>query len=120
MLAGPLKAATFVCYVGGVATQKRTVDYLLEQASGFGAVSTKPMISEYGVYVDARMIGSICHDRLDVKPTALSRLHAEPVSEATPCLGAKPHLLIETDRWGDAERLGNLLCPTAAELPKPK
>lgn len=103
-----------------MATQKRTVDYLLEQAMGAGAVTTKPMFGECGVYVDGKMIGSICDDQLYVKPTASGRLHAEPVSEAPPYPGAKPHLLIEADRWDDAEWLGDLLRVTAAGLPLPK
>jgi TfoX/Sxy family transcriptional regulator of competence genes len=103
-----------------MATQQRTVDYLLEQASGAGALLAKPMFGEYGVYVDGKMIGSLCDDQLYVKPTASGRLHAEPVSEAPPYPGAKPHLLIEADRWDNAEWLGNLLRATAAELPTPK
>ncbi len=103
-----------------MATQQRTVDYLLEQASGAGALSARPMFGEYGVYLDGKMIGSICDDQLYVKPTASGRLHADPVSEAPPYPGAKPHLLIEADRWDDAEWLGILLRATAAELPIPK
>jgi len=103
-----------------MATQQLTVDYLLEQAAGAGAVSTKPMFGEYGVYVDGKMIGSICDDQLYVKPTASGLLHAEPVTEAPPYPGAKPHLLIEADRWDDGEWLGDLLRITAAELPIPK
>ena len=103
-----------------MATQQRTADYLLEQATSAGAVSIKPMFGEYGVYVDGKMIGSICDDQLYVKPTVPGRLHAEPVSEAPPYPGAKPHLLIEADRWDDAEWLGELLRVTAAELPIPK
>ena len=103
-----------------MATQQRTVDYLLEQAASAGAVSTKAMFGEYGFYVDGKMIGSICDDQLYVKPTASGRLHAEPVSEAPPYPGAKPHLLIEVDRWDDAEWLGDLLRITAAKLPIPK
>jgi TfoX/Sxy family transcriptional regulator of competence genes len=41
-------------------TQQRTVDYLLEQSTGAGEMSIKPMFGEYGVYVDGKMIGSIC------------------------------------------------------------
>lgn len=103
-----------------MATQQRTVDYLLEQASGAGALSAKPMFGEYGVYLDGKMIGLICDDQLYVKPTPSGRLHAEPVSEAPPYPGAKPHLLIEADRWDDAEWLGNLLRATAEEMPIPK
>lgn len=103
-----------------MATQQRTVDHLLEQWTGAGEISTKPMFGEYGVYVNGTMIGSVCDDRLYVKPTASGRLFAEPVSEAPPYPGAKPHLLIETDRWNDAEWLSDLLRVTAAELPTPK
>ncbi len=103
-----------------MATQKRTVDDLLEQAMGAGAVSAKPMFGEYGVYLDGKMIGLICDDQLYVKPTASGRLQAGPVSEASPYPGAKPHLLIEADRWDDAEWLSDLLRATAAALPLPK
>ena len=101
-------------------TQQRTVEYLLEQAAGAGMVSTKAMFGEYGVYVDGKMIGSVCDDQLYVKPTASGRAHAEPTSDAPPYPGAKPHLLIQADRWGDAEWLSELLRVTAAELPTPK
>ena len=47
-----------------MATQQRTVDYLLEQATGAGVVSTEPMFGEHGVYVYGKMIGSICDDQL--------------------------------------------------------
>jgi len=103
-----------------MATQQRTVDYLLEQATGAGTVSAKPMFGEYGIYVDGKMIGSVCDDRLYVKPTTPGRAHAEPASDAPPYPGAKPHLLIEVDRWDDSEWLGELLRVTAAELPTPK
>ncbi|QNE32036.1 TfoX/Sxy family protein [Sphingomonas sp. NBWT7] len=101
-------------------TQPRTIDYLLEQAAGAGAISAKPMFGEYGVYLDGKMIGSVCDDRLFVKPTPSGRRHTEPVSEAPPYPGAKPNLLIEADRWDDTDWLADLLRLTAAELPAPK
>jgi TfoX/Sxy family transcriptional regulator of competence genes len=103
-----------------MATQHRTIEYLIKQAAGAGTVSAKPMFGEYAVYVDGKMIGSVCDDQLYVKPTSFGRLHAEPVSDAPPYPGAKPNLLIETDQWDDAEWLGKLLRITAAELPTPK
>ncbi len=103
-----------------MATQQRTIDYLLEQARDAGAVSAKRMFGEYGLYVDGTMIGSVCDDRLYVKPTAAGRAHAEPVSDAPPYPGAKPQMLIEADRWEDADWLGALLRITATELPVPK
>lgn len=103
-----------------MSTQQRTIDYLIEQASGAGTVSAKPMFGEYGVYVDGKMIGLVCDDQLFVKPTKLGCAHAEPASDAPPYPGAKPHLLIGADRWDDAEWFGELLRLTAAELPTPK
>ena len=101
-------------------TQQGTIDYLIEQATSGGTLTAKAVFGEYGVYVDGKMVGSVCDDQLFLKPTAAGRLHAEPVSEAPPYPGAKPHLLIQADRWGDAEWLGELLRVTAAELPTPK
>jgi TfoX/Sxy family transcriptional regulator of competence genes len=103
-----------------MATQQRTIDYLIEQATGAGTVSAKSMFGEYGVYVDGKMVGSVRDDQLFVKPTVSGRVHAEPVSDASPYLGAKPQMLIEADRLDDAEWLGELLRVTAAELPTPK
>ena len=104
----------------GMATQQRTVDYLIEQATGAGTVSARPMFGEYGVYVEGKMIGSVCDDQLFVKPTVSGRDHVGPVSDAPPYPGAKPQMLIEGDRWGDAEWLGELLRVTAAEMPTPR
>ncbi|QNE33026.1 TfoX/Sxy family protein [Sphingomonas sp. NBWT7] len=103
-----------------MATQQRTIEFLLEQASGAGTVTAKPMFGEYGVYVDGKMIGSVCDDQLFVKPTLSGRVVAEPVSDAPPYPGARPQMLIAADRWDDAEWLGELLRITAAELPTPK
>lgn len=103
-----------------MATQKRTIEFLLEQATTAGGVTAKPMFGEYGVYLDGKMIGSVCDDQLFVKPTVSGREHAEPVSDAPPYLGAKPQMLIAADRWNDAEWLSELLHVTAIELPTPK
>ena len=102
-----------------MASQRRTIVYLIEQSSGAGTVSAKPMFGEFGVYVHGKMIGSVCDDQLFVKPTPSGRVHAGPVPEAPPYPGAKPQLLIEADRWEDAEWLSKLLRITAAELPTP-
>ncbi|HEX8554419.1 MAG TPA: hypothetical protein VF695_06905 [Sphingomonas sp.] len=53
-----------------------------------------------------------------MKPTVSGRVRAEPVSDAPPYPGAKPQMLIEADRWDDAEWLGELLLVTAADPPR--
>lgn len=103
-----------------MATDRRTVEHLLEQAAGAGAVTARPMFGEYGLYLDGRMVGLVCDDRLFVKPTPDGRIHAGEVEEASPYPGARPHLAIDADRWDDAEWLAALLGITAAALPAPK
>jgi TfoX/Sxy family transcriptional regulator of competence genes len=76
-----------------MATQQRTIAHLIEQATGAGSVSAEPMFGEYGLYVDGKMIGSVCDDQLFVKPTASGRVHAEPVSDAPPNPDAKPQMM---------------------------
>ena len=53
-----------------MATQQRTIDYLIEQARSSGQVSAKPMFGEYGLYVDGKMVGSVCDGQLFMQPTA--------------------------------------------------
>lgn len=53
-MGGLLPAATLGHQTGAVATQKRTLDHLLEQATGTGTVSTKPMFGEYSIFVDGK------------------------------------------------------------------
>ena len=58
-----------------MASSQRTVDFVLGQIDGAGAVSARRMFGEYGVYCDGRIVGLICDDTFFIKPTAaLARL----------------------------------------------
>ena len=103
-----------------MATQRRTIDHLMEQASGAGAVSARPMFGEYGVYADGKMVALVCDDQLFVKPTPGGAAFTGPVGEAPPYPQARPHPLIDADRWDDGDWLAELFRITAAELPAPK
>lgn len=105
-----------------MATDRKTVDYLVDQMSKAGAVSARPMFGEYGVYCDGKMVAIIADGQLFLKPTAAGRALAPDAEEAPPYPGAKPHLRIDADRWEDQDGLSALVRATAAELPalKPK
>ena len=103
-----------------MATDRRTVDYLVDQMAAAGAVTARPMFGEYGVYCDGKMIGIIGDEQLFIKPTVGGRALASDAEEASPYPGAKPHLLIDADRWEDREWLADLVRVTAVELPAPK
>ena len=105
---------------GSMATDRNTVDFLVDQLAAAGEVSAKPMFGEYGLYCGGKMVALICDGQLFVKPTAGGRAVAGPVDEAPPYPGAKPCLLIDPDRWDDGDWLVELIRVTTAELPQPK
>lgn len=103
-----------------MASKQSTVDFLLDQFAGAGAVSAKKMFGEYGVYLDGKMFALVCDDQLFIRPTAAGRALLGTPTEGAPYPGAKPHFLIDGDSLDDAERLSQLARVTAAELPLPK
>ncbi|MEY8876136.1 MAG: TfoX/Sxy family protein [Leptothrix sp. (in: b-proteobacteria)] len=92
-----------------MATQPRTIDYLLEQMSQAGVVTARKMFGEYALYCD----------QLFIKPTAAGRAFIGQVTEAAPYPGAKPSWLISGERWDDRDWLSQLVKVSAAELPIP-
>jgi TfoX/Sxy family transcriptional regulator of competence genes len=103
-----------------MATDRRTVDYLIDQMAEAGVVTARPMFGEYGVYCDGKMIAIIGNEQLFIKPTAGGRAWSRDAEEVPPFPGAKPYLLIDADRWEDPDWLAALVRVTAAELPAPK
>jgi len=102
-----------------MASQQKTVDFILEQVAGAGVVSARKMFGEYGVYCDGKMVALVCDDQLFLKPTAQGRTHIGEVVEAPPFHGAKPYFHIAGDMWDDADWLADLVRLTTAALPTP-
>lgn len=103
-----------------MATDRGTVSFIVDQLSGANDVSAKPMFGEYGIYSEGKLVALICDGQLFIKPTSGGRAFAGPCEEAPPYPGAKPSLVIDPERWDDADWLGQLVAITAAELPAPK
>lgn len=103
-----------------MASDPQTVAFIVEQLADAGTVASRAMFGEYGIYCDGRMVALICDDQLFVKPTAAGRAFGGALAEAAPYPGAKPHLLIDGDRWDDADWLSELVRVTTAEVPLPK
>lgn len=103
-----------------MASDRNTVAFIVDQLAAAGDVFAKPMFGEYGVYCDGRMVAMICDDQLFVKPTPGGCAFAAAIGEAPPYPGAKPCLLVDADRWDDAEWLAELVRISCAELPLPK
>src|SRR5687768_3043631 len=78
-----------------MASDRKTVDFIVEQIAGAGVVSARPMFGEYGVYCDGKMVAIIGDDQLFLRPTSGGRAFAAEAEEVSPYPGAKPHLLID-------------------------
>ena len=103
-----------------MSSQKKTVDYIVEQSAGAGTMTAKKMFGEYGLYCDGKIMALVCDDQLYVKPTQAGRNYLGVVTDGSPFPGAKPYFLIEGDRWDDADWLAGLVKTTADDLPAPK
>lgn len=102
-----------------MATNQSTVDYIVEQIRGAGAVAGRKMFGEYAVFCDGKMVALICDDQLFIKPTVAGRSHIGAITERPPYKGAKPYFWISGDRWDDSDWLTELVRVSAAELPLP-
>jgi len=98
-------------------SEPATADYILEQSRRAGAMATRRMFGEYALYCDGKVVGFICDDQLYLKPTEAGRAFLGEVTAGQPYPRAKPHFLIDAERWEDAEWLADLIRRTARELP---
>jgi len=103
-----------------MASQQKTVDFILEQIADAGMVSAKKMFGEYAIYCDEKVVALVCDDRLFVKPTPAGKKFIGEFVEDLPYPGAKPYLLISGDLWDDYEWLTKLIKLSAAQLPLPQ
>ena len=100
-----------------MATSREYLDFVLEQLSALDGVTYRPMMGEYVLYCDGKVVGGIYDDRLLLKPTS-GALRLMPDAETDiPYPGAKPMLVADVD---DREGLCRLAVTIAAELPVPK
>ncbi len=101
-----------------MASGKDYLAYILEQLSGLGDIRYRPMMGEYLLYYQGKLVGGIYDDRLLVKPTPSARSLLPEAPLALPYDGAKEMLLVEeTD---DRELLAALVTAVAADLSAPK
>ncbi|PRY28557.1 TfoX/Sxy family transcriptional regulator of competence genes [Spirosoma oryzae] len=102
-----------------MASDQNFVNFVLDQIKNVGVVTAKKMFGEYGIYVDEKLVGLICDNKLFIKPTNAGREFIENVLEAPAYEGAKPSFLIE-DKIEDSEWLSELVRISVKELPTPK
>ncbi|MBO4897448.1 MAG: TfoX/Sxy family protein [Clostridia bacterium] len=101
-----------------MASSKEYLDFILDCLSELQEISYRPMMGEYIIYFQGKVIGGIYDDRFLVKNTKTAReLMPDAVLEL-PYEGAKEMLLV--DEVENKEFLKELFEKTVGELPAPK
>ena len=101
-----------------MASDREYLEFVLDQLSLADDVSYRPMMGEYIIYCDGKVIGGIYDNRFLVKPSKAARdLIHDPRMEI-PYEGAKEMILVEEIE--DRVFMKKLAEGVAAELPAPK
>ncbi|HYD34728.1 MAG TPA: TfoX/Sxy family protein [Vitreimonas sp.] len=103
-----------------MSSKQSTVDFLVEQISEAGIVTSRKMFGEYALYCEGRVVALVCDDQLFVKPTEAGRAFLKSPVEKPPYPGAKPYFWIADEYWDDSEFLTELIKVTTQEVPLPK
>ena len=101
-----------------MASSKDYLEYVLEQLDFIDGITCRPMMGEYIIYCQGKVIGGIYDNRFLLKPVkaALTRMPDAP--RELPYEGAKEMLLC--DNLEDKEFLNELITSMLDELPAPK
>lgn len=99
-----------------MATRPETVPPILDAIAG---ASARKMFGEYALYLEGRVVGLICDDRLYLKDLPAARDLLPGAETGAPYPGARPHLI--ADDWlDDPETLAAAARALAAVVPPPK
>ena len=97
-----------------MASNKEYLDFILGQLSEVDGVSYRPMMGEYLLYVQGKLIGGIYDDRFLVKRTKSALEFLPEAEKESPYEGAKEMLLV--DNLDNKQLLQDLLQTMAKEL----
>lgn len=103
-----------------MATRQDTINYLSDQLSQAGHITSKKMFGEYALYCDEKVVAFVCDDQLYVKPTAISDQFLDTSHHGKPYPGAKDYFQVPEELWDDSDWLSEFIRETAAQLPYPK
>ena len=104
-----------------MASSRDFLEYVLDQLSGLCGISYRPMMGEYVIYYDGKVVAGIYDDRFLVKATksALKLLREEGRELGTdlPYEGGREMLKADID---DREFTCRLIEAAAFDIPEPK
>ena len=97
-----------------MASHQDFVDYVAEQLREAGAIRSRKMFGEYGLYCDEVFFAVICDDQFFVKITPEGEAAFPDLPKAPPYEGARDSFLVEDVE--DRERMTKLTRITCAAL----
>ena len=101
-----------------MSSSKEYLNYILEQLAPLEEISYRPMMGEYILYYQGKVVGGIYDDRLLVKPVKSAVAYLPAAPRELPYDGAKEMLLVED--VDDKALLTGLFRAMVDELPSPK
>lgn len=103
-----------------MATQKETIEFILEKLGDYKRFSTRAMFGEYALYAGGKTVALVCDDLLYIKILPAS-IELESLCEKdTPYDGARLHYVVEEEQLSNIENLPDILFAIAESLPAKK
>ena len=101
-----------------MASSREYLEFILDQLSALDGITARPMMGEYIICLNGKIVGGIYDDRFLVKPTKSAMAMMPDAEFALPYEGAKKMLVVE--EVDSRDFLRELLEEMYPELPAPK
>lgn len=101
-------------------TTKEEAERILEQIKAVAEARIRPMMGEYLLYVDDKLVGQINRNQLFIKITPFGESFAAGLERESPYDGAKPMFVVPQDRIDDKTWLREFIAGALKDLPPPK
>src|SRR5688500_9779697 len=97
-------------------TSKEKAESLLVHVQQVADARIRPMMGEYILYVNDKVVGQINHSQLFIKTTPFGEVFAKDLQKESPYDGAKPAFVVPQGKLDDLSWLREFLTGTVNEL----
>lgn len=101
-----------------MATSKEFLNNFSELLKPLEGVTFRPMMGEYLIYYNGKLIGDICDNKIFIKPIEAAKRLMPEAEMQPPYTGAKEMLLL--DNFEDVDFVAKLFNEIYTQLPEPK
>jgi TfoX/Sxy family transcriptional regulator of competence genes len=103
-----------------MATQKETIEFILDKLADRKRFTAKAMFGEYALYAEGKVVALVCDDQLYIKILDASKELEKICEKGAPYPGAKPYYVVEEAQISTLENLPRILLDIGASLPVKK